>query len=91
MCLDESEILQERVGHDSGLPEVVQEKEKVGHVSGLSEVRDLDVKSIIINDEEAFEDCDPTLMVWEHQYAKTVKADDAEVPLHLWDARVWRV
>jgi hypothetical protein len=29
------------------------------------------------------------LEVWNQQYAKAVKADDAETPVHLWDNRVW--
>jgi hypothetical protein len=31
------------------------------------------------------------LEVWEQQFAKSVKADDAATPIHLWDMRVWRV
>jgi hypothetical protein len=30
------------------------------------------------------------LEVWQQQFAKSVKADDAEIPIHLWDTRVWR-
>jgi hypothetical protein len=31
------------------------------------------------------------LEVWEQQFAKSVKADDATTPIHLWDMWVWRV
>lgn len=29
------------------------------------------------------------LEIWHQQYAKSIKADDAETPIHLWDNRVW--
>jgi hypothetical protein len=31
------------------------------------------------------------LGVWQQQFAKSIKADDAITPIHLWDARVWRL
>jgi len=31
------------------------------------------------------------LEVWQQQFAKSVKSDDAVTPVHLWDTRVWRV
>ena len=31
------------------------------------------------------------LEVWEQQFAKSVKADDATTPIHLWDMQIWRV
>jgi len=30
------------------------------------------------------------LEVWQQQFAKSVKADDAEIQVHLWDTRVWK-
>ncbi len=30
-------------------------------------------------------------MIWDHQFAKAVKDDDAEVPIHFWDNRVWEL
>jgi hypothetical protein len=27
--------------------------------------------------------------MWEHQNSRSVKADDADIPVHLWDHRVW--
>jgi hypothetical protein len=29
------------------------------------------------------------LEVWNQQYSKSVKADNAQTPIHLWDSRVW--
>jgi hypothetical protein len=31
------------------------------------------------------------LEVWQQQFAKSVKADDAATPFHLWDTRVWSI
>jgi phage terminase small subunit len=31
---------------------------------------------------------DSELDVWEQQYSKSVKSDDAQTPVHLWDGRV---
>jgi len=31
------------------------------------------------------------LEVWQQQFSKSVKADHAATPVHLWDARVWRL
>ncbi len=49
---------------------------------------------------EVSERCTPTKLAenytskseenWEKAFAHAVKADDAEIPVHLWDNRVWR-
>lgn len=55
----------------------------------LSSAADLPAEAILGDDSLTLSPAE--LEVWQQQFSKSVKADDAATPVHLWDARVWRL